>query len=348
MAEAGDTSELWLCSPRPERRIATNRDVGLVVDLGTFDSGTELVFCIVNLNTGWRFFMGPADRNPDGIAHAIVDVTGPGVAEAGFEDLLGGGDRDFNDNRFRFTGVVSNPPVAADDGFETDEDVTLSVPPAGVLANDFDADGDQLTALLVSGPANGAVTLNPDGSFSYQPTANWHGTDTFTYKANDGQADSNVATVTITVTPVNDVPVAADDGFETAEDVTLSVPLGGVLANDTDADGDQLTTLLVSGPANGAVSLNPDGSFSYTPTANCHGTDTFTYKANDGQADSNVATVTITVTPVNDVPVAADDEFETDEDVTLSVPPAGVLANDIDADGDQLTALLVSGPATGT
>ena len=130
------------------------------------------------------------------------------------------------------------------------------------------------------------MTLNPDGSFSYPPTANWHGTDTFTYKANDGQADSNVATVTITVTPVNDVPVAVDDGFETDEDVTLSVPPPGVLANDTDADGDPLTALLVSGPANGAVTLNPDGSFSYQPTANWHGTDTFTYKANDGQADS--------------------------------------------------------------
>ena len=133
-------------------------------------------------------------------------MTGPGVAEAGFEDVLGGFDLDYNDNRFRFTGVDTDPPVAADDGFVIEEDVTLNKPPAGVLTNDTDIDGDPLTAVLVSGPANGTVILNPDGSFSYQPAANWHGTDTFTYKANDGQVDSNEATVTITIPPVNDEP----------------------------------------------------------------------------------------------------------------------------------------------
>ena len=103
-----------------------------------------------------------------------MDVTGPGVAEAGFEDVLGGFDLDYNDNRFRFTGVDTDRPVAADDGFVIEEDVTLNEPPAGVLTNDTDIDGDPLTAVLVSGPANGTVILNPDGSFSYQPAANWH------------------------------------------------------------------------------------------------------------------------------------------------------------------------------
>jgi dipeptidyl aminopeptidase/acylaminoacyl peptidase len=98
------------------------------------------------------------------------------------------------------------PPTAVSDSYDTDEDTTLTVAAPGVLQNDTDADGDTLTAALVSGPSNGTLMLNADGSFTYTPTANYNGTDRFTYKANDGQADSNVATVTITVTPVADFP----------------------------------------------------------------------------------------------------------------------------------------------
>src|SRR6185312_14330587 len=103
-----------------------------------------------------------------------------------------------------------------------------------VLANDTDADaGSRLTAALVAQPAHGTVTLNADGSFSYTPAANYAGTDSFTYKASDGTADSNVATVAITVSAVNDAPVAVDDVATTSEDAAVT---GNVLANDTDAD----------------------------------------------------------------------------------------------------------------
>src|SRR5204863_380897 len=103
-----------------------------------------------------------------------------------------------------------------------------------------------------------------DGSFSYMPALNFNGTDTFTYKASDGQAQSGVATVTITVTPVNDAPVAAnDDNYTTPEDTQLTVSAPGVLANDSDVDGDPLTAMLVTGPTHGTLTLNSDGSFSY-------------------------------------------------------------------------------------
>src|SRR5439155_10629535 len=116
-------------------------------------------------------------------------------------------------------------------------------------------------------------------------------------------------TVSITVTAVNDAPVAVNDSYTTAEDTTLNVAAPGVLANDGDVDGDPLTAILISGPTHGTLTSNSDGSFTYTPALNYNGTDSFTYKANDGTADSGVATVTIAVTAVNDAPVAVNDPY---------------------------------------
>src|SRR5207249_1138184 len=99
----------------------------------------------------------------------------------------------------------------------------------GLLANDTDIEGDSLSAALVNGPAHGSLTLNADGSFSYTPAANYNGSDSFTYKANDGQADSNIATVALTIDPVNDPPVAVNDVYATNEDTALTVAAAGVL-----------------------------------------------------------------------------------------------------------------------
>src|SRR4029450_12354263 len=128
---------------------------------------------------------------------------------------------------------------------------------------------------------------NANGSFTYTPAANFNGTDTFTYHASDGTAQSNTATVTITVNPVNDAPVATNDAYTTNEDTPLEVPapgMLGVLANDNDPDGNPLTATLVGGPAHGTLALNANGSFTYTPAANFNGDDTFTYRASDGTA----------------------------------------------------------------
>ena len=244
--------------------------------------------------------------------------------------------------------AVSDAPVAANDAYTTDEDAALMVAAAGVLVNDTDLEGDALTAVLVDGPAHGTVTLNPDGSFTYTPAANWSGTDTFTYKANDGTVESGVATVTLTVNAVADAPAAADDSYVCDEDSALMVAAAGVLANDADPDGDALTAVLVAGPAHGALTPNADGSFTYTPAADWSGTDTFTYKANDGTRDGNVATVTITVRATNDAPAAAEDSYATDEDTALVVLAPGVLVNDSDLEGGSLAAVLVAGPAHGT
>jgi CSLREA domain-containing protein len=194
------------------------------------------------------------------------------------------------------------PPTAVDDpNYSTDEDTQLQQ--NGVLDNDTDPDGDTLTAVLVSGPTHdSSFTLNSDGTFDYTPEANFNGTDSFTYKANDGNLESGVATATITVDAINDAPTAVNDpDYSTDEDTPLSQ--NGVLDNDTDPEDDGLTAVLVSGPDHEAsFTLNSDGTFDYTPEADFNGSDTFTYKANDGDLDSEVATATITVDPVNDPP----------------------------------------------
>jgi VCBS repeat-containing protein len=190
--------------------------------------------------------------------------------------------------------VTNQAPAAAGDAFSTAEDTVLTVPAPGVLGNDADPDGDPLTAVQVTGPGHGSLTLNANGSFSYTPAADYTGSDSFSYRASDGTLTSNVATVAISVTAVNDVPVAAGDAFSTAEDTVLTVPAPGVLGNDSDPDGDPLTAVQVTGPGHGTLSLNANGSFSYTPAAD--------FAASDGTLSSSPATVTITVTPVNDAP----------------------------------------------
>ena len=244
--------------------------------------------------------------------------------------------------------VTNQAPAAAGDAYSTAEDTVLTVAAPGVLGNDTDPDGDPLTAVLVTGPSHGSLTVNANGSFSYTPAADYAGGDSFSYRASDGTLTSNVATVTLTVTAVNDAPTAAGDAYSTAEDTVLTVAGPGVLGNDADPDGDPLTAVLVTGPSHGSLTLNANGSFSYTPAADYAGGDSFSYRASDGTLTSNVATVTLTVTAVNDAPTAAGDAYSTAEDTVLTVAGPGVLGNDADPDGDPLTAVLVTGPSHGS
>jgi uncharacterized repeat protein (TIGR01451 family) len=229
---------------------------------------------------------------------------------------------------------VNDAPVAVNDTYSTTEDTPLSVSAPGILANDTDADTNTLTAALVSGPTHGTLTLNADGSFSYTPATNYTGPDSFSYQANDGTTNSGITTVSLTVTPVNDAPVAVNDTYTTTEDTPLSVSAPGILANDTDADTNTLTTALMSGPTHGTLTLNADGSFTYTPAANYNGTDGFTYRANDGQTNSGIATVNLNITPVNDPPLALNDSTNTVEDTAVII---NVLANDTDPEGSPLS-----------
>lgn len=250
------------------------------------------------------------------------------------------------------TGSPENaPPIVRHDSYAVDEDGTLLITDGllGVLGNDTDADSDPLTAVLVSGPAHGVLTLNLDGSFSYTPNANFSGTDAFVYRASDGALNSDDTTVTINVAPVNDAPaVDADGPYATAEDMPLAIgAANGVLDGDVDVDGDVLTGLLVSGTSHGSLALKADGSFVYAPNANFSGVDSFVYRASDGAKGSNDITVQILVGALNDAPTAHGESYTTSKNVPLAIAGAGLLANDLDIEGDALAAVLASGPSHG-
>ncbi len=245
--------------------------------------------------------------------------------------------------------AVNDPPIAASDRYSMTENTTLNTTgDTSILDNDTDIDSALLTAVLVAHPENGTLAFNGNGHFVYTPDLNFFGSDTFTYHANDGQADSNTTTVIITVGGLNSTPTATNDSFVIDQDAVLNSVPNSVLDNDTDPDGDPLTAVQLSNPVSGTLVFNADGTFTYTPNAGFFGSDSFTYHANDGAANSNIATVTITVLQGNTVPIASDDTYTIDENVTLNSAPASVLDNDVDGDGDGLTAVLVTNPSNGS
>jgi VCBS repeat-containing protein len=248
------------------------------------------------------------------------------------------------------TVVASNTPTANSDNYAATQDTTLTIAVPGVLTNDTDPLGGTLTAAAVGQPAHGSLTLNPDGSFSYTPASGYTGSDSFTYTGANSATQSAPATVTITVSPPNHPPVAAPDSYSVNENGTLqTTAANGVLLNDTDADNQSLTAELISQPAHGNLSLNADGTFVYTPTTNYSGSDSFTYNASDGTAQSSVATVSLTVNHVNQPPTATADSYAVAAGGVLDVPASqAVLANDSDPDNDALTAVQVSDVANGS
>ena len=198
--------------------------------------------------------------------------------------------------------VVDYPPIAAFQAVSTNENTLLA---GQLLAND--PDHNTLTYSVVAGPSDGTLTFQSSGAFTYSPNANWFGPDSFTFRAFDGIAYSNAATVSIVVEPViYQPPVASNDSYQTPRNTALLVSAPGVLSNDTDPNNKPLTAILVGSPVHGTLTFNSNGSFTYTPVANYYGTDTFTYEAYNGNIDSNIATVTLTVgTP----PIAQNDEY---------------------------------------
>ncbi len=245
-------------------------------------------------------------------------------------------------------GVVNDAPVANDYTATTNEDTAVTV---DVVANDTDVDGnlDPTSVSIVAGPSNGAITsINPaTGEITYQPNLNFNGSDSFTYQVCDTGGLCDTATVTVTVTPVNDAPVANNDAATTNEDTAVTVD---VVANDTDVDGnlDPTSVSIVAGPSNGAItSINPaTGEVTYQPNLNFNGSDSFTYQVCDTGGLCDTATVTVTVTPVNDAPVANDDTATTAEDNAVTV---NVLANDTDIEGNinPASVTVVAGPSNG-
>lgn len=309
------------------------------------------------------FLVNDSDPDGDALSPELVNSPSHGTLSLGW----GGGftytpDTDFSGNdSFQYqvsdgtlqsnTATVTlsvvpanTPPQAVEDAYSTPFEQELVVPAPGVLINDLDADGDALTASLDNPASHGEVSLQQDGSFTYLPQVGFSGADTFSYTASDGQAASIPVTVTITVAPPNGAPITTDDAYTTDEDTALNVAAPGLLANDDDPDGDALAAELAELPNAGQVVVNSDGSFSYTPQPDFHGSDSFTYSVDDGHGNSSTAQVIITVNPINDTPQAQDDFASSEGDTPVDIP---VLANDLGLGDRPLTISLETSPGEG-
>jgi len=231
--------------------------------------------------------------------------------------------------------AVNDAPVANDITSQvTDENRAMQL---DITLDATDVEGDALTYSVV-GTNNGTVTIN-GSTATYTPNQDWNGEDTFTYKANDGELDSNTATVTVTVNAVNDAPVANNMSVSTDSGASLQIDL-----DVSDVDGDTLTPFVSSNVSNGTLAIiSGTTSMSYNPTDGFQGTDSFVYGVNDGTVDSNTATVTITVSSSNSAPTTSNVTGSTNEDTTVSVT-----LNGSDSDGDSLSYTLVTNPANGS
>lgn len=224
----------------------------------------------------------------------------------------------------------NDAPSATPQSVTTDEDTPKPITLAGT-----DPDGEPLTFSIVDSPANGDLSGTPP-NVTYTPDANTTGSDSFTFTANDGTVTSSAATVSITITPQNDAPSATPQSVTTDEDTPKSITLAG-----TDPDGDTLTFSIVDSPTNGDLSGTPP-NVTYTPDADSNGNDSFTFTVNDGTATSSAATVSMTITPQNDAPIANSQSVTTSEGAPLSITLTGS-----DVDADPLTFVVATEPTKG-
>ncbi len=224
---------------------------------------------------------------------------------------------------------VNDAPVAIVPGRVTDEDTPVAITLTGT-----DVDGDSLTYTVVQAPSHGTLSGTAP-NVTYTPAADYHGPDSFTFQVNDGQAALDVATVSLTVRSVNDAPEAVAQSAATDEDTSVALTLVG-----TDVEGDGLTYTVVQAPAHGTLSGTAP-NLTYTPAADYHGPDSFTFSVSDGQATSAPATVSLSVASVSDAPEALAQ--------TLSVGQRSTHLTLVatDAEGDALSYRIESPPSEG-
>ena len=299
--------------------------------------GDTLDISSVGSNTGTVVFNADdtltftPDENFNGVVSLTYFVTdgNGGRSEASFEITV----EPVNDDPT--TAIATLSPIAEDSG-------PLTITQADLLVSANDVDGDTLSAIgLTITSGSGTLVDNLDGTWDYTPDANDDSGVSFSYDVTDGNA-TVANTATLDITPVNNAPVAADDSFASLENNSLIISTSDLLANDSDVDGDTLTVNFtpISGPANGTLSVNSVGSFSYTPDADFNGTDSFTYEITDGNGLTSTAVVNITVTPVNDTPTISPITLTSiaEDSGTITITQNDLLTSANDVDGDVLTA----------
>jgi len=322
------------------------------------------------------------DRDID--VNDVLSITGVGNATNGMVALNANGDivftptTGFNGNA-NFTYTVSDgkggsdtgsvavtvnaplnvAPVAGNDAITANENNALTVAANTLLANDTDANGDVLTISAVNGSTTqGLVALNPNGNITYNPNGKFESlaagetaTDTFSYTVNDGNGGTSTATVTVTINGVNDAPVAVNQTATTTENAATTID---VLSSATDVDASDILSVSAVNTTNtrGSVSINPDGTLSYTPNGQFESLgqgataiDSFSYTVSDGKGGTSTATINVTITGLNDAPVAVADAVATTRDTVLTLTAASLLANDRDIDSGDILSLIGVGNA---
>jgi VCBS repeat-containing protein len=279
----------------------------------------------VSVNTNGRFTYAP-------------DSGFAGVDSFGYQVRDADGDTATAMVSVTVTAVNTNAtPVAVNDSVSVPEDGNVS---GDLRANDSGLQDGGIVYSLSSPPANGNAVVDTSGSFQYTPNANFNGSDSFTYSVSDVDGDSDSATVSITVNAVNDTPVAAADSASVNEDSQVS---GDLRANDSGLVDGGIAYRLQSPPSNGSAQVQSDGRYTYTPASDFNGSDSFSYAVSDADGDEATATVSVTVNPVNDLPVAASDTATMRQGERADI---AVLANDTGL-GDGIATLSVTQPANG-
>jgi hypothetical protein len=286
---------------------------------------------------------GSINLNADGAFHFVAEPDYSGYDQFVYIPHDNAGDGNPVVTTIR---IGNQPPVASDDEYAMDEDsVLIRDAGNGLFINDFDPDYDPISIVPANSVAHGTLTHGAQGAFTYRPAPNFHGSDVFLYRVGDEFANSAApATVIFRVANVNDLPVAEPESYSSDEDIAI---LGNVIANDTDADLETLTPMLISDVTSGSLTLAASGAFTYQPAANDFGHYSFEYRARDAVAESATVRVDLTIHAVNDIPVAEPDSYSILEDGLLIVPAPGILDNDHDVETADLAATLRLPPASG-
>ncbi len=241
--------------------------------------------------------------------------------------------------------VANAIPFASSPKYRMHQSTTLTVAAAqGLLNSAIDADGDSITVQLVNGPTHGTISVSANGSFSFVPTAGWTGTDSFTFSLSDGFQTS--AAITAQIEVQNNVADVVDDWFAMRHNQSITISAADLLHNDADPDHDNLSVTISVNPAHGTLTQTSTGVWTYSPTTNYIGTDTFQYVVYDGASTSPAGTVEIEVK--NSAPQGGDDRFLMPHDRSFATTTPEIVENDYDADGDTLTVSLVTGVSHGT
>jgi hypothetical protein len=305
------------------------------ISAGPANESSQVVSFVLSSNNANLFSEGPTISAAGELTFTPAsDAVGTALVEVYAQDNGGtnyaGVDRSAV-KRFKITVSGENDaPVAGSQAVAAVEDTAKAI-----TLNGYDAEGSALTYTVVRPPTRGTLSGTLP-NLVYTPSTNANGADNFTFKVSDGTLQSGVATVTIVVAAVSDLPVVSGQSVTTDEDAPVAITLGG-----SDADGDTLTYTVVAGPTKGELTGTAP-NLVYVPNSDVSGTDSFTYKVNDGTADSGLATVSITVASVNDAPVAGTLSVKTDEDTTAMITLTG-----FDPEGATLTYSVVRQPANG-